>query len=128
MDGMTIYLVCACVWVSAGLIRREGFGWVASSSRFVFFFFFHQLAYQNGIVPTVGNYIVLVMCATLGSMGAAPVPSSGIVMISKYSSHALLMMGSGSFSRLFCDSDRTNHRFETLFFIVSHCIQHHLRQ
>ena len=37
------------------------------------------MAYQNGIVPTVGEYILLIIAATVGSMGAAPVPSAAIV-------------------------------------------------
>ena len=39
------------------------------------------MAYQNGIVPTVGEYILLIIAATVGSMGAAPVPSAAIVMM-----------------------------------------------
>ncbi|KAL7543231.1 hypothetical protein ACHAWF_007344 [Thalassiosira exigua] len=39
------------------------------------------LAYQNGVVPTAANYIVLAISATFGSMGAAPVPAAGIVLI-----------------------------------------------
>ncbi|KAL7548291.1 hypothetical protein ACHAWF_011589 [Thalassiosira exigua] len=55
MDGGAIgqYILCANVW----------------------------LAYQNGIVPTARDYILLVCCATLGSVGAAPVPSAAIVLI-----------------------------------------------
>ena len=41
MDGGAIYIICASVW----------------------------LAYNNGIVPTAGDYILLVICATFGSMG-----------------------------------------------------------
>ena len=41
MDGGAIYIICASVW----------------------------LAFNNGIVPTVGDYILLVICATFGSMG-----------------------------------------------------------
>lgn len=52
MDGGAIYIICASVW----------------------------LAYQNGIVPTATDYILLVICATLGSMGTAPVPSAVIVL------------------------------------------------
>ena len=91
----------------------------------LFSFFFHQLAYQNGIVPTVGNYIILVMCATLGSMGTAPVPSASIAMVSKY---CVAYDGVRIIQSPFLHSDRTNHRFETLFFIVSHYIRNHLRQ
>lgn len=53
MDGMSIYIVCACV----------------------------ALAYLNGITPTAANYVVLAVSATLGSIGTAPVPSAGIVII-----------------------------------------------
>ena len=41
MDGGAIYIICASVW----------------------------LAFNNGIVPTAGDYILLVICATFGSMG-----------------------------------------------------------
>jgi Na+/H+-dicarboxylate symporter len=53
MDGGCIYIVCACTW----------------------------LAFYNGITPTFANYLILVFCATLGSMGAAPVPASLFVLI-----------------------------------------------
>ena len=45
MDGSAISLICSCVW----------------------------LAYQNGIVPGVNEYILLVVAATVGSMGAVSV-------------------------------------------------------
>ena len=58
MDGGTIYIICATVW----------------------------LAYYNGVVPTVANYILLVICDVFGSIGTAPVPSSLIVLfITTYS-------------------------------------------
>ena len=53
MDGSCIYIICGAVW----------------------------LAYQNGIVPDAGDYIILIIAATVGSMGAAPVPSAAIVMM-----------------------------------------------
>lgn len=53
MDSGAIPIICSCVW----------------------------LAYQNGIDPTAGDYILLVFCATLGSMGTAPVPSASLVLI-----------------------------------------------
>ena len=53
MDGGAIYIICASVW----------------------------LAYNNGIIPTAGDYILLVICATFGSMGTAPVPSAVIILI-----------------------------------------------
>ncbi|KAL7428806.1 hypothetical protein ACHAXM_003560 [Skeletonema potamos] len=56
MDGTAINILSSCIW----------------------------LAYQNGIVPTAGDYILLVIAATVGSMGAAPVPAAGLVMIRKY--------------------------------------------
>jgi Na+/H+-dicarboxylate symporter len=39
------------------------------------------LAYLNGITPTAANYIVLAIISTLGTIGAAPVPAAGIVLI-----------------------------------------------
>lgn len=56
MDGGAIRIICNTVW----------------------------LAYQNGHVPTVGDYIILVLCATLGSMGAAP-SASLVLVITAYS-------------------------------------------
>ena len=53
MDGACIDIVSSCIW----------------------------LAYYNGIVPKPLNYFLLIFCATLGSMGAAPVPQSSIVLI-----------------------------------------------
>jgi Na+/H+-dicarboxylate symporter len=52
MDGVAIYIVCTAV----------------------------ALAYLNGITPTAANYVILAFCATLGSIGTAPVPASGPVM------------------------------------------------
>lgn len=52
MDGGAIYIVCACVW----------------------------LAYENGIVPTTADYIILAISSTLGSIGAAPVPSASLIL------------------------------------------------
>ena len=67
MDGMAIEIICASVW----------------------------LAYQNGIVLGAGDYVVLALAATLGSMGAAPVPASGIVMILTAYATAFGSTGSG---------------------------------
>lgn len=53
MDGSAIYFPCACVW----------------------------LAILNGIKPNAGHYILLVVIATIGSAGTAPVPASGLVLI-----------------------------------------------
>lgn len=53
MDGGAVRIICNTIW----------------------------LAYQNGIVPTAGDYILLVMCSTLGSMGAAPVPNASLVLV-----------------------------------------------
>lgn len=53
MDGSAIYIICGSVW----------------------------MAYQNGIIPGAGDYILLVLAATVGSMGAAPVPSATIIMM-----------------------------------------------
>ncbi|KAL3776781.1 hypothetical protein ACHAWO_008426 [Cyclotella atomus] len=52
MDGVAIYITCTAV----------------------------ALAYLNGLEPTVANYVILAFCATLGSIGTAPVPASGPVM------------------------------------------------
>lgn len=46
MDGVAIYITCTAV----------------------------ALAYLNGFVPTAANYVILAFCATLGSIGTAPVP------------------------------------------------------
>jgi len=53
MDGGAIYFPCACIW----------------------------LAVLNGINPTVADYILLVVIATIGSAGTAPVPSASLVLI-----------------------------------------------
>jgi len=53
MDGSAIYFPCACVW----------------------------LAILNGITPNAAHYILLVVIATIGSAGTAPVPASGLVLI-----------------------------------------------
>jgi len=53
MDGSAIYFPCACVW----------------------------LAVLNGITPNAGSYILLIILSTVGSAGAAPVPSSGLVLV-----------------------------------------------
>lgn len=53
MDGGAIYFPCACIW----------------------------LATLNGLEPTFGNYILLIILATIGSAGTAPVPSASLVLI-----------------------------------------------
>jgi Na+/H+-dicarboxylate symporter len=53
MDGSAIYIPCCCIW----------------------------LAVLNGIEPNVGQYILLIILATIGSAGAAPVPSASIVLM-----------------------------------------------
>ena len=53
MDGGAIYFPCACIW----------------------------LAILNGLEPTFGNYILLIILATIGSAGTAPVPSASLVLI-----------------------------------------------
>ena len=53
MDGSAIYFPCACVW----------------------------LAILNGIDVNAAHYILLVVIATIGSAGTAPVPASGLVLI-----------------------------------------------
>lgn len=53
MDGSAIYFPCSCIW----------------------------LAVLNGVDINAGHYILLVIIATIGSAGTAPVPSSGLVLI-----------------------------------------------
>ena len=53
MDGTAIYYPCACIW----------------------------LAVLNGVTPNAANYILLIVLATVGSAGTAPVPNSGLVMV-----------------------------------------------
>lgn len=53
MDGSAIYFPCACIW----------------------------MAVLNGIEPSVADCILLDVLATVGSAGAAPVPSAGLVLI-----------------------------------------------
>ena len=53
MDGSAIYFPCACIW----------------------------LAILNGINPNAGSYILLIILSTVGSAGATPVPSSGLVLV-----------------------------------------------
>jgi Na+/H+-dicarboxylate symporter len=53
MDGSAIYYPMACIW----------------------------LAYMNGIEPDAASYVLLVILGTLGSIGAAPVPYSSLVLI-----------------------------------------------
>ena len=53
MDGGAIYFPCACIW----------------------------LAILNGIEPDISSYFLLVIIATIGSAGTAPVPSASLVLI-----------------------------------------------
>jgi len=53
MDGGAIYFPCCCVW----------------------------LAYLNGVTPTIASYFLLILLATVGSAGTAPVPSASLVLI-----------------------------------------------
>jgi Na+/H+-dicarboxylate symporter len=53
MDGGAVYFVAACVW----------------------------LAVLNGQTVTAASYVMLVIIATLGSVGTAPVPSASLVLI-----------------------------------------------
>eukprot|EP00587_Corethron_hystrix_P003821 CAMPEP_0113321272 /NCGR_PEP_ID=MMETSP0010_2-20120614/14808_1 /TAXON_ID=216773 ORGANISM="Corethron hystrix, Strain 308" /NCGR_SAMPLE_ID=MMETSP0010_2 /ASSEMBLY_ACC=CAM_ASM_000155 /LENGTH=512 /DNA_ID=CAMNT_0000179343 /DNA_START=39 /DNA_END=1577 /DNA_ORIENTATION=- /assembly_acc=CAM_ASM_000155 len=53
MDGTAIYIPTACIW----------------------------MAYLNGITPNAAQYIVLIILGTVGSAGAAPVPSASLVLI-----------------------------------------------
>lgn len=53
MDGSAINFPCACIW----------------------------LAVLNGINPDAGSYILLIILSTIGSAGAAPVPSASLVLV-----------------------------------------------
>ena len=53
MDGSAIYFPAACIW----------------------------LAVFNGLEINAGQYILLVILATFGSMGSAPVPNAGLALI-----------------------------------------------
>mmetsp|Transcript_29019 Transcript_29019/g.35373 ORF Transcript_29019/g.35373 Transcript_29019/m.35373 type:complete len:513 (+) Transcript_29019:117-1655(+) len=53
MDGTAIYIPAACIW----------------------------MAMLNGITPNAAQYIVLIILGTVGSAGAAPVPSASLVLI-----------------------------------------------
>lgn len=39
------------------------------------------LAIYNGVTPNIGNYVLLVIISTFGSMGAAPNPNTGLALI-----------------------------------------------
>jgi len=53
MDGSAIYFPCACIW----------------------------LATLNNVDINAAHYLLLIVIATIGSMGTAPVPSAGLVLI-----------------------------------------------
>lgn len=53
MDGGAVYFVCACIW----------------------------LAVLNGEDVTAASFIMLIIIATVGSIGTAPVPSASLVLI-----------------------------------------------
>ena len=53
MDGSALYYPCTCIW----------------------------LAVLNGIEPNLSHYVLLAVMATIGSAGAAPIPSVGGVLI-----------------------------------------------
>jgi Na+/H+-dicarboxylate symporter len=53
MDGGAVYFVCACIW----------------------------LAVLNGEEVTAASFIMLIIIATVGSIGTAPVPSASLVLI-----------------------------------------------
>jgi len=53
MDGGAVYFVCACIW----------------------------LAVLNGEEVTVASFLLLIIIATIGSIGTAPVPSASLVLI-----------------------------------------------
>ena len=66
MDGSALYFPCTAIW----------------------------LAYLNGIQPNAASYILLIILSTVGSAGAAPVPSSGLVMV--ITAYNTLFGGSGT--------------------------------
>mmetsp|Transcript_38144 Transcript_38144/g.53737 ORF Transcript_38144/g.53737 Transcript_38144/m.53737 type:complete len:153 (+) Transcript_38144:339-797(+) len=53
MDGSAIYFPGACIW----------------------------LALLNGVDLNASHYVLLIILSTIGSAGAAPVPSSGLVLV-----------------------------------------------
>merc|ERR1712174_76583 len=53
MDGGAVYFVCACIW----------------------------LAVLNGEEVTAASFVLLIIIATMGSIGTAPVPSASLVLI-----------------------------------------------
>jgi len=53
MDGGAVYFVCACIW----------------------------LAVLNGEEVTFASFLLLIIIATMGSIGTAPVPSASLVLI-----------------------------------------------
>jgi len=53
MDGTAIYIPAACVWLAA----------------------------VNGMTPNPAQYFILIILGTVGSAGAAPVPSASLVLI-----------------------------------------------
>jgi len=53
MDGSAVYFACACIW----------------------------LAVLNGEEITAVSFIILIIICTMGSIGTAPVPSAGLVLI-----------------------------------------------
>merc|ERR1712003_96493 len=53
MDGGAVYFVCACIW----------------------------LAVLNGEEVTFASFLLLIVIATMGSIGTAPVPSASLVLI-----------------------------------------------
>jgi Na+/H+-dicarboxylate symporter len=53
MDGGAVYFVCACIW----------------------------LAVLNGEEVTLASFLLLIIIATMGSIGTAPVPSASLVLI-----------------------------------------------
>merc|ERR1712025_1377142 len=53
MDGGAVYFVCACIW----------------------------LAVLNGEDVTFASFLLLIIIATMGSIGTAPVPSASLVLI-----------------------------------------------
>lgn len=49
-------------------------------------------AYLNGIEPTAADFVLLIILGSLGSIGAAPVPYSSLVLIVSCSCHAVWVL------------------------------------
>ena len=94
MDGGAIYFVTACVW----------------------------LAVLNGEEVTAASFIMLVMIATVGSIGTAPVPSASLVLI--ITAYNTVFGGTGTpngFGYIFA-IDWCMDRFRTVMNVTGDCV------